>query len=70
MSLAEVLPAAQRLSRADKVRLIQVLAEDLGHAETVPLLQEGQTYSVWSPYDADEAAAALLELLARGESNT
>ena len=62
MTLADVLPDVQLLSRLDKIRLIQLLAQDLErHAEG--LIEPGQSYPVWSPDTAFSAAATLLEAL-------
>jgi hypothetical protein len=64
MSLNELIPALQTLSRADKLRLIQFLVIELAKEENVPLLDMDKNYPVWSPYDAFEAANTLLEALA------
>ena len=45
MSLAEVLPEVQTLSRLDKIRLIQVLAQELEQDESV-LIEPGRSYPV------------------------
>ena len=63
MSLAEMLSEVRTLSRAEKLRLIQFLAQDLAQTEGEPLLQAGQTYEVWSPHDSYDAAAILLQAL-------
>ena len=68
MSLAEVLPAVQTLSRVEKLNLIQVLAEELVRSENVPALEAGHTYPIWSPYDAYQGAEVLLQLLEREKS--
>lgn len=62
MSLSEVLPEARSLSRLDKIRLIQFLAQELERDESY-LIEPGQSYPVWSPDRAFSAAAALLEAL-------
>lgn len=62
MSLAEVLPEVQTLSRLDKIRLIQILAQDLERDEVV-LIEPNRSYPVWSPDRAFTAAAALLQAL-------
>ena len=59
MSLTEVLPSVRALSRSDKFRLMQELLAELAHDEG---LEEGE-YPIWSPYDAHEAAATLMQLL-------
>ena len=48
MSLAEVLPDVQSLSRLDKIRLIQIVAQDLEQDES-GLIEAGRSYPVWSP---------------------
>jgi hypothetical protein len=62
-ALAEVLPEVQSLSRLDKIRLIQVLAQELEHDES-DVIEPGQSYPVWSPDRAFTAAEALLQALA------
>lgn len=64
-SLAELLPDLKGLSRADRLRLLQVLVSDLAAEEGVPRLEAGAEYPVWSPYDAFEAADTLRDMLAR-----
>jgi hypothetical protein len=61
MSLAEVLPGVQSLSRLDKIRLIQFLAQEL-ERDDGGLIEPGRSYPVWSPNRAF-AAAALLQAL-------
>lgn len=63
MSLVELLPNIHSLPRADKLRLIQLLAQELAEAETSPLLEAGTEYAVWSPDRAFTAAETLLETL-------
>jgi hypothetical protein len=62
MSLAEVLPDIRALSRLDKIRLIQILAQEL-EQDASELIEPGQSYPVWSPDQAFTAAAALLRAL-------
>ena len=62
MSLTEVLPEVQTLSRLDKIRLIQLLAQELERDED-GLIEPGRSYPVWSPDQAFTAAAALLQAL-------
>lgn len=63
MTLAEMLPKIQTLPRADKLRLIQLLAAEVARDDGVPLDAADQTISIWSPYDACEGAASLLNVL-------
>jgi len=63
MSLLEILPDIQSLARADKLRLIQFLAQELAEAEAPPSLVAGQSYPIWSPDQAFAAAETLLQTL-------
>lgn len=59
MSLDELLPELQSLSRADRLRIVEFLISELAR-------EEGVTQAacpVWTPYDAFEAAAALQQAL-------
>ena len=62
MSLSDVLSEVQTLSRLDKIRLIQILAQELERDEA-ELIEPGRSYPVWSPDRAFTAARALLEAL-------
>ncbi len=62
MSLAEVLPEVQTLSRLDKIRLLQILAQELEREES-DLIEPNRSYPVWSPERAFTAADAILEAL-------
>jgi len=62
VSLAEVLPEVQSLSRLDKIRLIQFLAQEL-EREVGGLIEPGRSYPLPSPNRAFTAAAALLQAL-------
>ena len=61
MSLAELRPAVQALPRHDKFLLVQQLIVELAQEEAAAVIE----CSVWSPYDAHDAAAILLSLLER-----
>jgi hypothetical protein len=63
MSLTEMLPNIQSLPRADKLKLIQFLAQELAEAEGPPALRAGESYPVWSPDQAFAAADTLLQTL-------
>ena len=62
MSLVEVLPEVQALSRLDKIRLIQFLAREL-ERDDGGLIEASRSYPVWSPDRAFTAATALLHAL-------
>jgi hypothetical protein len=61
MSLVEVLPNVHSLSRGDKLRLIQLLAQELADTEDGPLIPANQSYPVWSPDRAFDAARVMLQ---------
>lgn len=63
MSLAEMLPNIQALSRGDKLRLVQILAQELAAEDDGASLAAGHAYPVWSPDQAFEAAETLLQTL-------
>jgi hypothetical protein len=48
------------LTRVEKLRVVQMLIAQIADEEA-PFT--GQEYAVWSPYDAPDAAVALLKLL-------
>lgn len=68
MSLQDLLPKLHGLPRADKLRLIQLMAVDLAREEGVPPVEAGQSYPVWSPYNAFSAAESMLKAV--GEEAT
>ena len=61
MISTELLEELRKLSHNEKLQVIQLLANDLVTSE--PILVAGATYEVWSPYDAPQAADALLKML-------
>ena len=62
-ALAQLIPEAKSLSRVDKLRLIQLLAEDLASSDTGDI-KPNQSYAVWSPDSAFTAADVMLNALA------
>lgn len=66
MSLAELRSAVRALPRRDKFLLIQELMAELAQEEDVTAIE----YPVWSPYDAHDAAATLLQLLEQEKAST
>jgi hypothetical protein len=61
--LAELIPEAKSLSRVDKLRLIQLLAEELAGDEGCGI-DANQSYAVWSPDSSFDAADVMLRALA------
>jgi hypothetical protein len=62
-ALAELIPEAKSLSRVDKLRLIQLLAEELASDEGSDIKAD-RSYAVWSPDSAFTAADVMLQVLA------
>ena len=62
MVSAELISTLRELSRADKFYIMQVLISELAQQET-DLIKPDQSYPVWSPYDAVEAADTILKVL-------
>jgi hypothetical protein len=65
--LLELLPTVHALSRADKLRLMQLLIADLAQEEGVPLLEPGASYPIWTPLGTYDAAEVLLQELQKKE---
>ncbi len=64
MSLDELIPVLQELPRADKLRVIQLMAFELAKEDDdIPPFNNQAEYPIWSPYNAFEAADTLLNLL-------
>ena len=63
MTLNELLPSLRALPRADKLRLIQLLAADVACGDGIALADTDKTYPVWSPHEAFDGAATLLRVL-------
>jgi hypothetical protein len=68
MALSELLPVLQELNRGEKLYVMQFLVSKLAQEEGA-LLQPGVEYSVYSPYDADEAADTMLKVLAESKDS-
>ena len=61
MSINELAPVLRSLDRADKLRVMHILIEELANEENA--LLETDSYPVWSPYASFEAADMLLDVL-------
>ena len=68
MTLAELLPEIKSLGRGEKLQLIQLLAEDVAREEQLIAGWKDKTFEIWSPYNCDEAANTLGELLKAAKS--
>jgi len=59
MTLLQLLPSVSALPHAEKVQLMQWLADQLAKDEGISPIVAGDEYPIWSPYDSYEAAADL-----------
>ncbi|MGK7882441.1 MAG: hypothetical protein AB4060_20415 [Crocosphaera sp.] len=67
MSVTELLPNLQKLSRSDKLKIMQFLIAELSKEEDnknlLSELQSDETYLINSPYDCFEAAHQMNQML-------
>jgi len=63
VSITELIPAVQSLSRGEKFHLAQVLLEDLASEELQAAFKEGQVYPIYTPEYAPDAATQLAQML-------
>lgn len=65
--LSEILKVElDKLNRAEKLRVVQMLVEQLAQEEELLTSRE---YEIWSPYDAPGAAAVLMDMLEEDRRN-
>ncbi len=70
MSATELFSTLSRLSREDKLKVIEFLKQELEterETQTPQLLQPGATYHIWSPFNSHGAAQTLAKLLENTE---
>ena len=63
----DFLEELRHLGRAEKLQVVRLLVDELA-AEDGAILKPGTQYEVWSPYDAADAASALLTMLESDEN--
>jgi hypothetical protein len=69
MTVEHLLPLVKKLDRAEKLQLMQSLLYELAEEDGVALTDvehliiSSQTYPIWSPTEAHEAANTLLSIL-------
>ena len=62
MVSSELISTLKELTRLDKFYIMQILISELAQQET-DIIKPDQSYPVWSPYDAVEAADTMLKVL-------
>ena len=70
MTIEQLLPELRALPRSEKLRLIQLLAADVAKEERIGLAKPNKEYPLWSPHNAFEGAATLLEALAENKAQS
>ena len=63
MPLTEMLPLVQSLPRTEKLRLIELLTEDVASDDQIARNFAEKCAPIWSPHDSFQGAATLLRLL-------
>jgi hypothetical protein len=59
----QLLDELRQLSLPEKLRVVQLLVNDLAATTEGNLTLNHRQYEVWSPYDSASAAEALLQML-------
>ncbi|GBF78780.1 hypothetical protein [Aphanothece sacrum] len=61
MTLAEILPSVRQLSKTEKLKLIEIIAQELETAEDIAPLEPFKTYEMSTPYNCFGAGALLIQ---------
>ena len=69
MTITELIQELHQLSPEEKLRIVQLLVNDLAAEEEVIHLVRDQAYEIWSPYDSADAAFALRQMLQEEQSH-
>ena len=65
---ANLISDLRKLDRGDKLRVMEFLVLELTKEEGA-LLKAGSEYPIWSPFNQQEAAQTMLELLKSHQQN-
>lgn len=65
---ANLISDLRKLDRGDKLRVMEFLVLELSKEEGA-LLKAGSEYPIWSPFNQQEAAQTMLELLKSHQQN-
>ena len=68
MTVSELFPQLSKLSRVEKLKIIEFLASSLAQDEPINELTPNSTYQVWSPYDSHQASHQLASLFEKEEN--
>jgi len=70
MTFHELLPVVHAPPRAEKLRLIELLAADVAREEGIKLGEAEVAHTVWPPHDAFDGAATLLRGLEEAKATS
>lgn len=59
----KLLEELHQLPPAEKLRIVQILVNDLAASAGEELFLSDEHYEIWSPYDAPGAAETLIQML-------
>ncbi|MBP0022069.1 MAG: hypothetical protein J7647_31505 [Cyanobacteria bacterium SBLK] len=63
MTLIEILPAVQQLSKVEKLKLIRMLTDELNAENALAPLETGKTYHLPTPYNCFGAGSILIDVM-------
>lgn len=63
MTLTEILPAVQQLSKTEKLKLMQILTDELNTEKDITPLETGKTYCLPTPYNCLGAGSILMDAI-------
>ncbi len=64
MNVTEIILVVKELSEADKLKLVQMLAEELDSIEDISPFVPHKVYNLPTPYDSFGAAEVLMKVMA------
>lgn len=67
MTATEILPSLKQLSRYEKMRVVQILIDEIAEEEI--LFGQGQKHEFYSQYEAFSASETLLKMLEEEKAN-
>lgn len=63
MTLIEILPAVQQLSKVEKLELMRMLTDELNAGNDLAPLETGKTYHLSTPYNCFGAGSILMDAM-------
>lgn len=69
MSLEQVLPAVQELTRGDKMHLVRILIDELDETRDSVVAESSGVYPLYTPYNMFGVADLLMEAFEKAEAD-